>query len=61
MREMTVYLIVKAKVQVVDDNTSNDDIVSRVSQDCDYIVSHEDDICKIVETELIDASTEYHM
>ena len=56
MRKVTVYFVVKATVEVVDD-TDDDDIVDRVVQETDYGFGYKDDVCEIVDTQLIDATT----
>jgi len=53
MRTITGYFVVKAKIEVADD-TSDDDILQRVSAECHYQLIHEDDVCKVVDTELVD-------
>jgi len=58
MRTITGYFIVKAKIEVADD-TSDDDILQRVSAECDYQLVQEDDVCKVVETELVDVKKDY--
>lgn len=56
MREVTMYVVIKARVQVNDD-TAADDVVDRVATEGKYGLAHEDDVCQVVATELIDAST----
>ena len=54
MKTQNVYITIRCTVDV-NDETSADDIVSRVAECCDYSVEHEDDICVITRTELISA------
>jgi hypothetical protein len=56
MREITMYVTIKAKVRVVDD-TADDDVVDRVATEAKYDLPYEDDVCEVVATELLDAST----
>ena len=59
MRTITGYFIVKAKIEVADD-TSDDDILQRVSAECDYHLTQEDDVCKVVDTEIVDVRKDYN-
>jgi len=54
MRTENIYVTIRCTV-VVSDETSVDDIVSRIAECCDYSVKHEDDICVITDTELLSA------
>jgi hypothetical protein len=54
MRTENVYLTIRCTVDVSDE-TSVDDIVSRIAECCDYSVKHEDDVCVITDTELLAA------
>tara|TARA_R110000765_G_scaffold426517_1_gene542431 strand:+ start:675 stop:866 length:192 start_codon:yes stop_codon:yes gene_type:complete len=55
-RTVNVYLTIRCTVDVSDD-TSVDEIVSRVAECCDYSVEHEDDVCVITDTCLLDADS----
>ena len=56
-RTETVYVIIRCKVKVVDD-TAIDDVMDRVGTDGNYSITHEDDVCEIVDTELIEVSSQ---
>jgi hypothetical protein len=52
MPQHTLYAVVRLTVDVVDE-TALDNVADRISAEADYNVTHEDDICHIVDTELI--------
>jgi hypothetical protein len=59
MKTITGYFVVKATIEVSDD-TPDDDILQRVSAECDYRLAQEDDVCKVIATELVDARKDYN-
>jgi hypothetical protein len=58
VKKITGYIIVKVSIEVADD-TPDDDILQRVSSECDYHLSQEDDVCKVVDTEIVDVRKDY--
>jgi hypothetical protein len=52
---MTMRVAVKLRVRVNGD-WSNDEIMQRVAENCDYRFEYRDDDCKIEDTEIVDAT-----
>ena len=55
MRYLTMRMAVKLLVRVNGD-WSDDEIVQRITENCDYSFEYEDDDCKIEDTEIVDAT-----
>ena len=54
MPVITAYFVIRATVEILEGEAEN--AVSRVAEDGEYKLEHEDDICKVVDTELIHAT-----
>jgi hypothetical protein len=53
----TVYVTIRATVEAGEAHCA-EDICSIIAQECDYKVEHRDTECRIVDTELIDVTSE---
>ena len=57
MATKTVYITIQATVEV-SEFINETKLATRIAEECDYTVSHRDDIIEIVDTELLDVTTE---
>ena len=52
MQQKTFYAIVKLSVEVAD-RINNEDVIDNISSECDCSFTYKDDICEILDTELM--------
>ncbi len=56
MTETTIYITIKCQVQHLDGEPI-DNIICRVAEGADYNIDYADDICEVIKTKMVDAST----
>ena len=53
----TCYVVIRVTSEVSDENLSDESVCSRIAEESDYEVALEDDLVKIVDTEMLDVSS----
>ena len=56
MAQKTIYATVKLVVKT-HGKLSDDDLTTRIAEQVDYSFKHKDDVCEIIDTELLDVTT----
>ena len=51
---ITGYFVIKATIEVPHKTDSKDEVLQHVSSQCDYSLALNDEVCKVIDTELVD-------